>query len=352
MKVCLLSYEIGKSTGKGMERYGAELYDGLLEAGVEVELVNKGCIKTPVIHDNLVVPSKVIRRLGKGYVFHSITPRQAMYIPFLARFKNVVTIPDIIPLIEKKMGDSPSPLLASLYGRYVYSMAKKSKLIITISHLVKNELVEHLGINESKIRVINFGINKQFRPVSVKKKTLKIGYIGGLAPRKRVGILIKSFKIFTEKYPDIICELDIYGPKEKIGINNEYQELLKMVKKMKLNNVFFKGIIRDWEIVLGYNSFDVFVFPTIYEGFGMPIIEAQRCGIPVITMKDGKIPDEVVKETLICLDEEDVAEKIHKLLTNKNFRNKISRQGFKYSQKFTWDKCINETIKVYNELIS
>ncbi|MBD3155536.1 MAG: glycosyltransferase [Candidatus Aenigmarchaeota archaeon] len=353
MKVCLLTYQIGRSLGTGIERYVAELYDGLIGKNVGVDLIvkNDGVTGIPLIHDNVVIPVKSISKLDKKTVFHAISSRQATHLPWISKKKSVVTINAVIPLMEIELGDSPLPHIAEAYGKYIFRMVRKTGRIIAVSSLVKKQLVEKIGADEDKITVVNYGINEQFKPMKIEKKVKKVGYIGGLTPRKRVDVAVRTFDIFTQSYPDINCEFDIYGPKNPKSLTNEYPKLLEMKKNRGLDNLFFKGLIKDHEIVAGYNSFDVFIFPTVYEGFGLPMIEAQRCGVPVITMKDGNIPEEVVEKTIQCDDEEDAAEKMYKLLTNDKYREKISREGLKYSQKFTWEKCVNKTIEVYKDLL-
>jgi len=353
MKIFLMAYELTKNTWQGMPRYAAELYDEFLNLGLNVEFVAKGVIKTPILHDNFFIPYQVLRKSGRDTIFHAITARQSIYTPIITR-RCVVTIPDIIPLIEGKIGDSSKPSLASLYGIYVYKMAKKTPKIITISSLVKDELINILKVPEEKIEVVNFGINEQFRPISgnnFKKEKFRIGYIGGLVKRKRVDILIESFKILIDKHPELDVDLFIYGQKYFKNLANQYPELLKLRKKLGLKNVRFEGLVPYDKIVEAYNSFDVFVFPSKYEGFGMPIMEAQRCGVPVITMEDAKIPDEVSLKTIKCKDKDEVADKIFELLTNENYKKKVVKDALKYSQKFTWERCAKETIKVYEELL-
>ncbi|MEM5793042.1 MAG: glycosyltransferase family 1 protein [Candidatus Aenigmatarchaeota archaeon] len=352
MKVCLLAYHIAKSTGEGMPRYGAELFDELLKLGVDVEIVVKSEIKTPIIHDNFVIPVNVLKRLKNKTIFHAITARQSIYTPLFTK-RCVVTIPDIIPLIEHKLGDSASPILATIYGKYVYNMAKRTTKIITISTLVRDELIKFLKIPKEKIEVVNFGINEQFKPLKVRRKgeRIRIGYIGSLIPRKRVDLLIKSYKIFCDKFQDFDTELFIYGPLFNPFLKNQYNNLLKLANDLGLKNVYFKGFVEYGKLTEVYNSFDVFVFPTKYEGFGMPIMEAQRCGVPVITLKDGKIPEEVRKKTIVCNSLDDVAEKINELITNKNYKNKVISEALEYSKKFTWEMCAKETLEVYEELL-
>jgi len=351
MKVCLLTYQIGSSLGKGLERYGEELYEGLLKKDVQVDLINRGFIKTPILHDNLVIPFSILKKYFKTGIFHAITPRQGIYLPLFAKNRSVVTIPDIIALMEDKIGDSKNESLSTAYGKFVYNSTKNCRNIITISEQSKKEMIESLNIKADKINVIPLGVDDRFKEYKNKnKKIFNIGYIGSLVKRKRVDIVLRSFKMFQDSYPEVRCKLEIYGSKKPSGLKSEYPNLVELKNKLKIKDVHFKGFAPEDEIVDIYNSFDVFIFPSVYEGFGLPILEAQRCGIPVITMKDGRIPMEVKKETIQCIDEKVISETIHDLLTDEKFRNKIVNNGLKDSKKFTWDKCIKETIKVYEKV--
>ncbi len=351
MRVCLLAYQIGKSLGKGLERYGAEIYERLLKKEIKVDLVSKNFIKTPILHDNLVIPFSILKKYFKIDVFHAITPRQGIYLPLLTKKRSVVTIPDIIALMEDKIGDSKNELLSTAYGKFVYNSAKNCKEIITLSEQSKKEMIENLNIEAEKINVISLGVDNRFKEYKKKnKKIFNIGYFGSLTKRKRVDMVLRSFKTFQDSYPEVRCKLEIYGSKKSLGLKSEYPTLVELKNKLKINDVYFKGFAPENKIVDIYNSFDVFVFPTVYEGFGLPIFEAQRCGVPVITIKNGKIPMEVKKETVQCIDKRNIAEKIYDLLTDEKFRNKIVNNGLKYSKKFTWERCVKETMKVYEKV--
>ena len=112
----------------------------------------------------------------------------------------------------------------------------------------------------------------------------------------------------------------------------------------------FRGFIPDEKIVETYNSFDIFVFPSKHEGFGIPIIEAHRCGLPVVILQDAKIPEEVKECTVRCSDQKDMIEKIYYLLADQKMLKKTVASLENYSKKFNWNNCCKETIKVYEKI--
>jgi len=353
MRVCLLAYESNKSKGTGIQKYCAIVFEYLKRRDIEVELIESKNNESPILFDNLVLPFSVLKKIGSNCVFHALSPNQGIYLPYFTK-KSVVTFHDIASMREIEIEDAKHSFLYYLYGNFVYNSSKKANHIIAVSTQTKKELEEKLKIPSKKITIINHGIENKFKVLRKKKndKLPTIGYLGCLTKRKRVHILLRSFKIFQSSYPEINCRLKIYGIKNVRGLKSEYFNLIELEKKLKIKNVYFRGFVPENKLVDVYNSFDVFVFPTVYEGFGMPILEAQRCGVPVITMKDAKIPEEVKKETIQCEDEEDIAEKIYILLNDKKFRNKIIKKGLDYSKRFTWENCIDKMIRVYEKIES
>ena len=116
--------------------------------------------------------------------------------------------------------------------------------------------------------------------------------------------------------------------------------------------VEFKGSLTDEQLVEAYNSFDIFVLASEREGFGFPILEAQRCGVPVIIRNDAHIPPEVSSCCLMACSEEDMADKIHGLLTNDKLRQGFVEKGLAYSQQFAWERTVQETLRVYEEVMA
>ena len=232
---------------------------------------------------------------------------------------------------------------------FLFRIAPKySDKIIAVSTQTRDELVRYLKVPEEKIKVINSGISED---IQIKRKAKEgyyvIGYIGALASRKRIDYAIKAFYYLKRRHPGIEEKFHVFGKKEK-----EYSKLVELVKKLDLaGDVEFMGFVPEEKLVEVYNSFDVFVLPSDWEGFGIPILEAQRCGIPVIVREDAHIPPEVTRCCVKTKSEGDMADKIYEILTNSSLRDDIIKKGLEYSRQFTWEKTVSETIKVYEEIL-
>ncbi|MBT6231382.1 MAG: glycosyltransferase, partial [Candidatus Scalindua sp.] len=163
---------------------------------------------------------------------------------------------------------------------------RKAKIIIADSYATKEDIIEYFGIREEKIRVIHLGVESRFRPINnVEDFRLKnnlpskmILNVGTLEPRKNVVSLIKAFRKLREMgFEDV--KLVIAGNKGWL-----YQEIFKEVGQSGLKQeILFLGVVRDKDLPLLYNCADIFVYPSLYEGFGLPPLEAMACGVPVIT---------------------------------------------------------------------
>lgn len=232
---------------------------------------------------------------------------------------------------------------------FTKKIASKCDRIIADSTQTKNELIQYLKIPEEKITVINLGVDERFQPLKKEETNCYyIGYLGSLMKRKRVDRLIRAFYHLNRNHPDLKTRLVICGSKR-----HEYSKLLELVNQLGLTKiVVFKGFVSDDQLVQSYNSFDVFVLPSDWEGFGIPILEAQRSGVPVVIMKNSHIPEETSRYCMKAESEEDMAEKIFQLITNKDLRAEIIKNGFEYSKGFTWDKTVDQTLKVYEDVTS
>ena len=354
MKVCFLARLTNNASmmgGDGVERYAFNLYEELIKKGIKVKFPYPKwteyfsepfrSISGLLAFDILSLP--FVFRNKEIDIYHAVFPQQGFYSSLLKKRNFVITAHHIDDL-----NDYPGTLRQISFQTFfdsAFSIAtRNSKHIIAVSTQTKQELISKFKINNEKITVIHSGVNERFQPLEKKTNgTRIIGYIGSLTKRKRVNYLIHVFDILKKNYPKIKCQLEIYG------VGPEYRRLSRYGSKLK--DVFFKGFVLEEKIVEIYNSFDVFVFPSQHEGFGLPILEAQRCGIPVLVDGKSKIPYEIKKKTVQCLDKEDMANKIYLILKDKKFRQKISKQGLEYSKKFTWEKCAQQTIEVYNNVV-
>ena len=342
--------------GGGIGRYTQKLYESLKDEGIDVEIIWKDEISLPIkvtFHSFFNLPFTVLKNSKKFDIIHSTWVGHSVAFPMISKPK-LTTIYDLI-LIYGTRWTSSRPHLRlfnfSIFKSYL-SFVKSSDLLLAISSQTKNELIRY-GFSEDNIRVTPLGVDKRFKPRKLKKDRFIVGYLGALTYRKGIEYVIESFALFKKLAvgkddPITESELWLCG---KEGGDYPSGYLSELAKKLGIEEyVKFKGFIPEEKIVETYNRFDVFVFGTHYEGFGLMILEAQRCGIPVIVRDSAKIPKEVSEYCLKAISPQDMATKIHNLVANKNLRKKLVKEGIKYSSKFTWERTAKETLKVYEEL--
>jgi glycosyltransferase involved in cell wall biosynthesis len=211
--------------------------------------------------------------------------------------------------------------------------------------------MKHLHVSEDKIVVVNSGIDERFRPLRTgpRRGYYTVGYVGTLlSPRKRLDYLLTAFHLLKAKHPGRRAKLVLCGDEggQAVGLRH-LTESLGLCQEVE-----FAGYVPDEKLVETYNSFDVLVLPSDWEGFGFTILEAQRCGVPVIIRKDAHIPSEVSACCLKARSEEDMADQMYQLSTDVELRHRITEQGLEYSQRFTWDRAVQETLRVYDEAMS
>jgi len=349
MKVALVTGELSIEKGTGIARYSRELLKRLEKVGVDVEVISTNPPRVPygmAINHSLLLPHEVLRKTGDFDLIHATAPITAISFLFIKKPK-IVTFHDLVSILCKCSGVRAH---AKFSLPFLFRIAAKySDKIIAVSTQTRDELVRYLKVPEEKIKVINSGISED---IQIKRKGKEdyyvIGYIGALASRKRIDYAIKAFYYLKRRHPGIEVKFHVFGKKEK-----EYSKLVELVKKLDLTgDVEFMGFVPDEKLVEAYNSFDVFVLPSDWEGFGIPILEAQRCGVPVVVRRDAHIPREVAIYCLKAKSEKDMAGRIYELLTNYNLREDIVNKGLEYSRNFTWEKTVNKTLKVYEEVLA
>lgn len=360
MRVCLLARKVKENPEGGYERYSLDVYKGLVERDIQIELLSQNCsippfrsLISPLFYDVLSVPAGLLLTKLRGRqridVYHATIPTQGLYFPLIPRRNTVVTFFDAEGISSMKAVLSGATILRKMWNIYARSATilalKYAGHIIAASEQAKEEVITLAKVAPEKITVILPNIDERFEPLEgYRKEVPTVGYLGNLIPRKGVDYLLRAFYLLRQKYPNFNCRLKI------CGAGPEYKNLTALAKQLNLNNVDFEGLIPEEKIVETYNSFDLFAFPSKYEGFGLPILEAQRCGIPVLIRKDGKIPNEVKRFALECSSEQDMADKIYSLLTDHNLYLEISEKGMNYAKQFTRDKSIEEILRVYEKV--
>jgi glycosyltransferase involved in cell wall biosynthesis len=262
--------------------------------------------------------------------------------------KQIITIFDLSFLINPEWF---SKTFYYYYRFLIPKIAKKSLKIITISEFSKKEIIRLLHIPEQKIKVIHGGVDTKFKKkVSVKElfKNRPKNYILSvlsLEPRKNINNLILAFKKIG--LHDI--QLILVGSRSNVFASNELKDFIHSQK-----NIIFSGYIPDDELIRLYSEAKLFVYPSYYEGFGLPPLEAMACGCPVVVSNVASLP-EVCGDAAQYVDPdniEGIAEGIHKVLTDEPLRQSMMEKGLERAKLFSWEKSAKEHIKVFEEVLS
>ena len=231
--------------------------------------------------------------------------------------------------------------------------------IIVISEFTKKEVIKYLCIPKEKIRVINCGISQELLQKEVsddqKQEVLRkfkitgeyLLYVGTLEPRKNIGGLIDAYEKLQKELSD--CpKLVLAGKKGWM-----YEEIYDKIKNYDLEEqVIITGYLTEEEKVVLMQEAKVFLFPSSYEGFGIPPAEAMACGVPVVVSKKASLP-EVVGDGGLLIHPEDtreIADAVKKLLTNKNDYEDMVKKAKEQAARFTWKKAADGLRSVYREL--
>ena len=322
---------------KGLAKVSKKLYEGLkkeMEVDViEVHKKGKQYFKTLT-----VVPFK--EATARSKIVHALTPESASFLPLMKWKASIVTWHDFIPLEEYERLHFKLGKLVRMYTSVMWRLASKCDVIIANSSQTAEQIREYYGRDED-VYVINPGVDERFEPKVVEKDKPTLGFFANYSFRKCPDKAIEVFKI-VKKHID--CKLILAGGKLQTVYQRQF-DVKKLVQGLK--DVEIKGYIPESKVVELYNSFDVFLFTSSHEGFGLPILEAQRCGIPVLIFKEAKIPEETRRFAIECEDVKDMAEKVINLLENEEEYLWYRKKGIEYTKQFTWDKYVEEHMKIY-----
>ena len=206
---------------------------------------------------------------------------------------------------------------------------KRSKKIITVSHFSKNEILKIFNVDVNKIHVIYNGVSQKFFRAKKSSKKNYILAIGGSNPRKNIENIIRAL--------DNVSLKNIYLVAVS-GQNKIFPS--KNINLPKLNRVQILNRVTDSQLVKLYSEASVFVFPSLYEGFGIPPLEAMACGTPVVVSNASSLP-EVCGDAALYVnpnDPVDIARKINMILEDCRLREELIRKGMERAKLFSWDK--------------
>lgn len=241
--------------------------------------------------------------------------------------------------------------------RRVPVMARRADMIIAPSEATKREITQYLKIPADRIRVVYEAAREKMKPLSIEdcEPVLRkhgidqpyLLYTGTIEPRKNLLNLIRAYNelLRTSKHRPMLV---LCGGRGWLD-----EEVFELVAELKLQRmVKFTGYVDDDDLPALYSACEIFVYPSLYEGFGLPPLEAMACGAPVITSNTSSLP-EVVGDAGVLINPNEVAElaaAMINLLNDTTQRENRSRAGFERSKHFSWERAAHETQAVYDQV--
>jgi len=368
MRIIVNAYLGKKITGIG--RYFIEIVSSIAALNPDLELLiytnfdNTDLLTFDFKSKNIIIKPYNISKLRpianllfNAFVFPTIIIREnadLLYIPNFSPllFKVRPTVSVVYDTIEFKLKNKFSRI-RTLYRQFIVPrMAKLSDHVITISESSKRDIIELFNVDERKITVASCAVSGKF---TSEKNTISpfnakyILYVGTVDhPGKNVLNSIRAFESYKKQVGNdlhfVICGM----PGKGYDIVDE-----AMINSPYAHEIVYKGYVHDDELFLLYSHAELFIFTSLYEGFGLPILEAMRYGIPVITSNKSSLPEVAGDAAIICDpdDIEKIASSIGRVLHDPELRGDMIRKGYENLKRFSWDDAAHKTVHVFETLL-
>lgn len=282
-------------------------------------------------------------------------------LPVLKKNKTIVTVHDLTPLVF------PKDFKVGLKGRLKWEIQKLSlkrvDSIIADSECSKKDIIKYTGIPESKVHVVYLAAGEEFK--KVESSELKVEnlrrkynlpekfalYVGDVTWNKNLPRLIGAIKEANIPLIMIGKALTEKNFDKSNPWNQDMVKVQRMIKEDK--NIICPGFVPTEDLVMFYNKATVFVMPSLYEGFGLPVLEAMSCGCPVIISQEGSLPEIAGSAAFYvdAYDEKNISKGIKEVFYNKELQKDLSEKGLSRVKSFSWKKTAKETMNVYEKKI-
>jgi glycosyltransferase involved in cell wall biosynthesis len=320
----------------------------------KAQLINCG-VFSPA--SQLLIP-RLLTREGCD-VFHSPNYMIPLFWPSrTSRPKIVTTIHDVIPLVFKN--HAPRSKKSRLFAVFVWVMRRVGRIsdsILTVSEASRLDVLKHLEIPENstgKVKAIYNGVSADFcpeenlsTPSQGGSRERKLLYVGRADPYKNLCVLVKVLAVLRNQCPFPVT-LTVAGSRD-----DRYPEAEDLAKELDLTDAMtWTGYLTREELIQAYRTADVLVHPSRYEGFGLQVLEAMSCGLPVVCSDGGSLP-EVAGDAALVVSPDDVdgyVRCVGKVLKDSGTRAKLVEAGFKQAGGFTWRRSAEATLEVYRKL--
>ncbi len=333
--------------GRGIYDYAVGNEAQIRKYDKEVQVIH---FDAPIygIREQLFYPNHAVEKAGISLMHF---PHYS--VPVTYRGDYVVTVHDLTHIVFPEfLGNRVKYYYAKMLMRNAVHGAKH---IFTVSQNSRKDIQSYFGVETGKITVTYNAVDSDFRCKSredieylfekygISREKKRVLYVGNLKPHKNLNILLNSLKMMNDPNVELLL----------VGKAFKSIDLREKEKEMGLSeSVIHTGIVDKEELVDLYNIADVFVFPSLYEGFGLPPLEAMACGTPVIASNSSSIP-EVVGKAAFLVDPQrttDIEQAICSVLNDVDLRKNLIQEGQEQVKKFSWDDAVlktREIIKYY-----
>jgi glycosyltransferase involved in cell wall biosynthesis len=309
------------------------------------------------------IPGKIMKTFGVKIPILSLDSlfgscdiyHETNYIPLRHKGKIVLTIYD---MTYKTCPQTLSKKTLPYLDNNLYRAVSKADKLIAISNSTKEDLIKYFDVPTNKISVVYGGYDKIYHPIYDHNELERIRShyqlpqkfilsVGTVEPRKNLSLLLKAYSRLPAGFKKEI-KLVLVGKKGWIN-----QTFFEEIKELGIaGDITFTGFVPTEELPYIYNLADLFVYPSFYEGFGLPVLEAMACGTPVIVSNRSSLP-EVVGDAGRLIDPEDYYElqtAIQQIYRDQSSREQMKNKGIEQAKKFSWEKCARETLLAYQQV--
>jgi len=241
---------------------------------------------------------------------------------------------------------------------FIRASSRQAVALIADSESTRQDAIRLVGVSPGKIFTVQLGVTQEFRPMrdntilqqARQKYHLPehyLLYVGMIEPRKNLPTLLQAYAAVADQMPD--HRLVVVGPKGWMVEN-----ILQQAGQLNISDkVYFTGYVEQVDLPLIYNMADVFIYPSVYEGFGLPVLEAMACGTPVITSNVSSMP-EIIGDAGVLVtpnDSQALARSLLELINDPMERQRLSIRGLERAAAFTWKRTAEKTIAVYRHIL-
>ncbi len=363
----------GTAQAAGIGQYTEELLRHLIQH----DLVNQYCVflspkswqDFPIYAPNLTAQKVGIRHysLAEQFLYPLILRRAELNLIHYTNFNSPIwwkRIPSVVTIMDLTLWFFSGRTQKSWWRKLAYQLVIKracqnARQIIAISEATKQDVVDILRIDPTKIKVVYLAVSERYKsltdPVAIEAMQRRFNiskpyflYVGQWRQHKNVVRLIRAFHLLRRRY-HLDYQLVLAGK-----IDRQCPEVVDTIRQLGLKSeVVLTGYVPDDDLPLLYNGAKAFVFPSLYEGFGLPPLEAMACGTPVVSSRASCMPEVLgaAAHYFDPTDIEDMAKMMAEVAQNYTLRQKLKANGFKQVKKYSFDQMARKTLEIYQQAL-